>query len=67
MLTLLVIQMKKLSTLFLVASIVCLSQTPANAADNAIVTGTKKVGSAIVWPFKKIGQGLKGLKNKVSK
>lgn len=31
------------------------------ADDNVVVKGAKKAGSAIVWPFKKLGQGLKAM------
>jgi hypothetical protein len=40
--------------------------SPAWADDNKIVTGMKKVGSAIVWPFKKVGQGLKAVGKKLT-
>lgn len=29
-------------------------------------TGAKKVGHAIVWPFKKVGQGMKAVGKKVT-
>ena len=42
----------------------------ANAAntssDNPVVAGAKKVGTAIVWPFKKIGQGMKAVGHKLT-
>lgn len=42
------------------------SGSAAVAADNAVVAGAKKVGTVIVWPFKKLGQGLKAVKDKVT-
>jgi putative cell wall-binding protein len=59
--------MKKYLTL-LSASIVLLSSANAAfAADNKMQEGAKKVGSAIVWPFKKMGQGLKAMGNGMKK
>ena len=40
--------------------------TAALADDNKVVAGAKKVGSAVVWPFKRIGQGLKALGKKIT-
>lgn len=40
--------------------------SPAWADDNKLVAGVKKVGSAIVWPFKKVGQGFKAVGKKLS-
>jgi hypothetical protein len=55
-------KMKKVMTL-LAASVVVLSACTAAHADNKVQDGAKKVGSAIVWPFKKMGQGLKAMGN----
>lgn len=38
----------------------------ANAADNKVVAGAKKIGVAIVWPFKKVGEGMKAVGKKVT-
>ena len=38
----------------------------ANSSDNKVVTGAKKMGQAIVWPFKKVGQGMKAVGKKVT-
>lgn len=38
----------------------------ANAADNKVVAGAKKVGVAIVWPFKKVGEGMKAVGKKIT-
>lgn len=42
------------------------STSAAVAADNKVVAGAKKVGVAIVWPFKKIGEGMKAVGKKVT-
>lgn len=52
--------MKKTFVFIAVASVLAVSATSAQAADdNAVVKGAKKVGCAITWPFKKIGGGFK--------
>ena len=40
--------------------------TAALADDNKVVAGAKKVCNAIVWPFKKIGEGLKTAGKKIT-
>lgn len=60
--------MKK-SVALAVLSVIVLSASSgaaANAADNKVVAGAKKVGLAIVWPFKKIGEGMKAVGKKVT-
>jgi hypothetical protein len=59
--------MKK-SVALAVLSVIVLSASTgaANAADNKVVAGAKKVGVAIVWPFKKIGEGMKAVGKKVT-
>ncbi|HEY9783841.1 MAG TPA: hypothetical protein V6D17_00475 [Candidatus Obscuribacterales bacterium] len=47
-------------------SMACASSAMA-ADDNKVVAAGKKVGSAIVWPFKKLGQGLKAMGNGAKK
>jgi hypothetical protein len=39
----------------------------AQAEDSKVKEAGKKVGSAIVWPFKKLGQGLKAMGNGAKK
>ena len=61
--------MKK-SLALTVLSVLVLSATSgamaANSSnDNKVVAGAKKVGQAIVWPFKKVGAGLKVVGNKM--
>ena len=36
------------------------------SSGNPVMAGAKKVGFAIVWPFKKVGAGLKAVGHKVS-
>ncbi len=38
----------------------------ASAEDGKVVAGAKKVGNAVTWPFKKVGQGLKAVGKKIS-
>lgn len=50
-------------------AVICLlglTAAPAQADDNVIVKGAKKTGAAIVWPFKKIGSGMKAIGKKIS-
>lgn len=59
--------MKKSLALTLLSVLAISASTgTAMADDNKVVAGAKKVGSAIVWPFKKLGQGLKAVGKKVS-
>jgi len=60
--------MKKNVALAMLAVLVMSASTGAAMAadDNAAVAGAKKVGTIIVWPFKKIGQGLKAVKEKIT-
>ncbi len=37
-----------------------------SSSDNKVVAGAKKVGLCIVWPFKKLGQGAKAVKEKIT-
>ena len=64
------LNMKKTITL-LSAAVIALSVCNAAQADSKIQNGAKKVGSAVAWPFKKMGQGLKamghGMKKMVGK
>lgn len=53
-----------LSAALLVA--LTLAGQEARAEDSKLVAGFKKVGSAIVWPFKKMGEGLKAIGNKLT-
>jgi hypothetical protein len=61
--------MKK-SLAFALLSVLVLSASSgamaANTSGNPVVTGAKKVGLAIAWPFKKVGAGLKAVGHKVS-
>jgi hypothetical protein len=53
-----------LVSLFMVAG--SASMAANNSSDNKVVAGCKKVGTAIVWPFKKLGQGMKAVGHKIS-
>ncbi|MBX9670968.1 MAG: hypothetical protein K2X93_25470 [Candidatus Obscuribacterales bacterium] len=56
--------MKKFAALLLVMFVAsAASFQPAQAEDTAV----SKVGKAIVWPFKKVGQGLKAMGNVATK
>lgn len=50
--------MKKYAALILALAVSSTAFAPAQAADDSAV---QKVGKAIVWPFKKVGQGLKAV------
>lgn len=56
--------MKKYAALVVVLAVASTAFAPAQAADDSPV---KKVGNAIVWPFKKMGQGLKAVGNGTKK
>jgi len=56
--------MKKYAALILVLAVASTAFAPAQAADDSPI---KKVGNAIVWPFKKMGQGLKAMGNGAKK
>ncbi len=57
--------MKKYAALLLVMAVTSATFAPAAlAADDGPV---KKMGNAIVWPFKKMGQGLKAMGNGAKK
>ena len=59
--------MKKSLALGLLSVLAISASTGAAwADDNKVVAGAKKVGTVIVWPFKKLGQGLKAVKDKVT-
>ena len=60
--------MKKSVALLSLLSVLAISASngSAMAADNKVVAGAKKVGSAIAWPFKKVGAGLKAVGKKIS-
>jgi hypothetical protein len=59
--------MKKAVALSVLSVIVLSASTgSAVAADNKVKAGAKKVGVAIVWPFKKIGEGMKAVGKKVT-
>ncbi len=51
--------MKKFVTLLSLAAVMTCTAQSGAYADNMLTTGAKKVGTAVVWPFKKLGQGLK--------
>lgn len=55
--------MKVLMTLLSAAVVIMCSCNSVSAADNAFTNGMKKVGTAIVWPFKQVGKGLKAMGN----
>jgi hypothetical protein len=59
--------MKKSLALTLLSVIILSAGSAASAAnsDNKVVAAGKKVGQAIVWPFKKVGAGLKAVADKV--
>jgi len=50
--------MKTIMSLLSVAVVIASCCNSASAEDSKLKTGVKKVGTAIVWPFKKVGQGL---------
>ncbi|MDZ4838152.1 MAG: hypothetical protein SGJ27_30585 [Candidatus Melainabacteria bacterium] len=57
--------MKKYAALMLVIAVASTTfATPVQAADDSAV---KKVGNAITWPFRKVGQGLKAMGNGAKK
>jgi hypothetical protein len=57
--------MKKYAALVIVLAVASSAFAPAAlAADDGPM---KKVGNAIVWPFKKMGQGLKAVGNGTKK
>lgn len=59
--------MKKSVALAMLSVLVLAASTgAADAADNKVVAGAKKVGLAIVWPFKKLGEGAKAVGKKVT-
>ncbi|HEY9790995.1 MAG TPA: hypothetical protein V6D22_11385 [Candidatus Obscuribacterales bacterium] len=63
--------MKKSLAIALVSAFVLSATAGAMAAnssnsDNKVVAGAKKVGNAIVWPFKKVGEGTKNAWKKVT-
>jgi len=53
--------MKISMTVISIAIALFASMSPAPAADGKLQEGMKKVGAAIVWPFKKMGEGLVAL------
>ena len=53
------------SALFLIASSGAMAAN-SSSSDNKVVAGAKKVGSAIVWPFKKMGEGMKAVGKKIT-
>ncbi|MBZ0295055.1 MAG: hypothetical protein K8L99_21000 [Anaerolineae bacterium] len=56
--------MRKIGTLLVAMTVAAVvAQSPALAEDAAI----KKVGGAIAWPFKKLGQGVKAAGNGAKK
>lgn len=59
--------MKIYMTMLSAALVVLCSCNTASAADNAMTNGAKKVGAAIVWPFKQVGKGLKAMGNGMKK
>jgi D-arabinose 5-phosphate isomerase GutQ len=59
--------MKKSLAVGLMIAICTFTATAAQAEDNKIQAAGKKVGNAIVWPFKKMGQGLKAMGNGAKK
>ena len=62
--------MKKSLAIALVSAFVLSATAGAMAAnsssDNKVVAGAKKVGNAICWPFKKVGEGTKNAWKKVT-
>lgn len=59
--------MKRVLSVLLVAGIFFACANSASAEDNKVKAGAKKVGNAIVWPFKKMGQGMKAMGEKTKK
>lgn len=59
--------MKKNFALGLAVALAVSSASAASAEDSKIKAGAKKVGGAIAWPFKKVGQGLKAMGNGAKK
>ncbi len=59
--------MKKSLAVGLMIAICSFTVSAAQAEDSKIKTAGKKVGNAIVWPFKKMGQGLKAMGNGAKK
>jgi hypothetical protein len=57
---------KSLALTLLSVLAITASAGAAQAADNKLKDGAKKVGSAIVWPFKKMGEGIKAVGKKIS-
>ena len=55
--------MKKQLTLLTIAVVLVSAGSAASAADSKLKNGAKKVGAAIVWPFKEVGKGLKAMGN----
>ena len=64
--------MRYLFSYFLAAALIgaCL-QSPALAGENKLAKGAQKIGQAVIWPVKKLGQGMKaagtGVKNALSR
>lgn len=56
--------MKKYAALMLALAVASTTFAPVQAADDSAV---KKVGNAITWPFRKMGQGLKAMGNGAKK
>ncbi|HIA51820.1 MAG TPA: hypothetical protein EYN91_06985 [Candidatus Melainabacteria bacterium] len=59
--------MKKSLAVGLMIAICSFTATAAQAEDSKIKEAGKKVGSAIVWPFKAVGKGLKAMGNGAKK
>lgn len=59
--------MKKNFALGLAVMLAVASASAAQAEDSKIKAAGKKVGGAIVWPFKKLGQGMKAMGNGAKK
>ncbi len=57
--------MKKASVFVALMAVLSVSSSPAFAEDKPVVSGVKKVGTAIVWPFKKVGEGMKAVFKKM--
>ena len=59
--------MKKSLAFALLSAMILSASNGAMAAgsDNKVVAAGKKVGQAIVWPFKKMGEGMKAVGNKI--
>ena len=59
--------MKKSLTLTMLALLaISTTSTAALSADNKVTCGCKKIGTAIVYPFKKLGAGMKAVGKKVT-